>query len=141
MTHRNFILGQSPFEVLFKDFFNGNDPFDVATNCKVKYPVDIYEIESGLIIDIAAVGLSQEEIDISVEGDVLRVTYNKKDDLKEDRQFIQRGISRKSFNLGWKIGSHFDLKQIEAVMDKGLLSLSIPYAENAVPQKVNITIK
>lgn len=138
---KQFILPQSPFEVLFKDFFRLEEQFNAASNCKVSYPVDIYETQNGLTIDIAAVGLDKENIEITVEGNVLRIQYDKQSEIDETYNYIHKGISRKSFNLGWKIGAHFDMKQLEAVMDKGLLTLNIPYAEDAAPAKVNITIK
>ena len=137
------ILGRNPYEVLFRDFFNNNSFFDELTQCKYPYPVDIYETKDGLNIDIAAVGLSSDDIDISIESDVLRITYNKEQETErsEDTKYIHKGIARRSYNLGWKIGAQFELSILEAVLDKGLLQISIPYSEQAAPQKVTIKNK
>lgn len=137
MTH--FILGRSPFEVLMKDFFNTDSLFDKIDDCAVNYPVDIYERDEKLNIEIAAVGLDKEDINITVESDVLKVEYRKKQDetgIKDS--YIRRGVARRSFNLGWKIGQQFNLEKLEANMDKGLLMITIPYSEQAKPKKITI---
>ncbi|MCK9574629.1 MAG: Hsp20/alpha crystallin family protein [Candidatus Pacearchaeota archaeon] len=143
MTQHRFILGNSPFEVLFKDFFNTESMFNIAQESKYSYPVDIKETKEGLQFDIAAIGLTSDDIDIAVESDILRVSNDKKsgDTVSDEDHYIHRGITRRSFNLGWKIGSQFDLKQIVAVMDKGLLTIKVPRSESAAPIKVNIQNK
>ena len=53
-------------------------------------------------------------------------------------EYIHRGITRKSFNMGWKIAPRYDLSQIEAVMKNGLLSITIPLFEEAKPKTIKI---
>lgn len=131
---------QNPYEVLFRDFFDTDTLFDGLKSCKYPYPVDIYEADNGLIIDIASIGLTSDDIKITIESDVLRIQYeNKKDN--DSKKYIHKGIARRSYNLGWKIGAQFDLSKLEAVMDKGLLQISIPYSEKAAPRKVTIVNK
>lgn len=135
-----YILGKNPFEILFKDFFETKTYFNQLEQVRVKYPVDIYESKQGLTFELAVSGISQEDIEINVESDVLRIQYNNdKEGTKDDRQYILRHISNRSFNLGWRIGSQFDLRKVNAVMDKGLLIINVPYSEQAAPVKVNIT--
>jgi HSP20 family protein len=138
MTH---ILGNYPYEVLFRDFFNTDSLFDELTQCKYNYPVDIYENEKGITIEIAAVGLTDKDIEISVAADILRVKYEKTPGEVEKKRYVHSGISRRSFNMGWKIGAQFELNKLEAIMDKGLLQINIPYSEKVAPRKVTIKNK
>ena len=69
LTH----LGTSPFDILFKDFFKAEENFTPFDQIKVNHPVDIYEANDSLNIDIACVGLTKEDINVTIEGDVLRV--------------------------------------------------------------------
>jgi hypothetical protein len=45
-------FGLSPFDILIKDFFNSDTEFRPAHQTKINHPVDIYEANDGLNIDI-----------------------------------------------------------------------------------------
>lgn len=132
----------SPFDLLFRDFFKSETYFQPATEAKFPHPVDIYENKNGLHFEIACTGLGKSDVNIDIEGDVLKVNYNKpkEEDCCEvnDCNYIHRGVARRSFNLGYKIASKFDLPQAEASMKDGLLKISVPFAESAKPKVLKI---
>jgi len=125
-----------PFDIVWKNFLDVNSPFNTLDN-KINYPVDIYETEEGLRFELAVVGLNQEDLDILVEGDTLRITHNRKT-ADEYRPYISRGIARRSFDLAWKVAMKFDLTQLTATMDKGLLIIDIPVSAERAPKKISI---
>jgi HSP20 family protein len=128
-----------PYDVLFKNFFNNDSFFAPALETKISHPVDIYETQDGLHFEIACTGLSKEDVKINIEGDILRVTYEKDGENEIDvTNFIQKGIARRSFNLGYKVSSRFDLQDADAQMINGLLTISIPFAEQAKPKVLAI---
>jgi len=124
-----------PFDIVWKNFFDVNSNFNTIQQ-KINYPVDIFETDNGLRFELAVVGLDKEDIDIQIDGDTLRVSHDKK--TEQEQQYIQRGIARRSFDLAWKISSKLDLNKLEAKMDKGLLIIDIPYANEKAPKKVTI---
>ena len=128
-----------PFDVLFKNFFNNDSFFAPALETKISHPVDIYETKDGLHFEIACTGLSKEDVNINIEGDILRVIYEKDGEDETDvTTFIHKGIARRSFNLGYKVSSRFDLQSADAQMINGLLTISIPFAEQAKPKVLAI---
>jgi HSP20 family molecular chaperone IbpA len=127
-----------PFDIVWKNFFDGHSNFN-SLQQKINYPVDIYETETGLRFELAVVGLDKEDLDILVETDVLRVTHDKKEE--EERSYLQKGITRRSFDIAWKVASKFDLSKLEASMDKGLLIIDVPYAESKAPKRIEIKDK
>ena len=128
-----------PFDIVWKNFLDVNSPFNTIENSKINYPVDIYETDNGLRFELAVVGLNQEDLDILVEGDTLRITHDRKTE-EELRNYIQKGIARRSFDLAWKVAAKFDLNQLTAVMDKGLLIIDIPVSEERAPKKIQILV-
>ena len=130
-------FGLSPFDILIKDFFNSDTEFRPADQTKINHPVDIYEANDGLNIDIACVGLTKKDIEITVEGDILKVEYNK-DKSKNDETYVHRNIAKRSFNLGWRISRRFDLSKLNAKLELGLLQLSAPLTEDNKPKTVTI---
>lgn len=126
-------------DVFFKDFF-GEDFFSpLCTLKKIDYPVDIYETETGLNIDIAAIGLDKSDISIDIKNDVLSVSHIKQKDLNDEKGY--RGITRKSFGHSWRINDKFDITKTQAELEKGLLTLSIPLAPEKKPKQIEVKIK
>ena len=130
-------FGLSPFDILIKDFFNTDTEFRPAHQTKINDPVDIYEANDGLNIDIACVGLTKKDIEITVERDILKVEYNK-DKSKNDETYVHRNIAKRSFNLGWRISRRFDLSKLNAKLELGLLHLFAPLTEDNKPKTVTI---
>lgn len=125
-----------PFDLLWRNLLDTQSHFSALTQ-KITHPVDIFETEDGIVFEIAAVGLNEEDIEILIEADMLRICYIGK---LEDRQSIYRGIKKSGFDLSWKISTKFDLAQLKASLAKGLLSLTIPVAEGKAVRKIGINI-
>ena len=130
--------GIDPFDIVWKNFFDANSTFNTFEN-KINYPVDILETENGLRFELAVVGLSETDLDIQVDGETLRISYDKPE-TEEIKSYLQKGIARRSFDLAWKIATKFDLTQLSASLDKGLLIIDIPYAAEQAPRKIEIKI-
>ena len=130
-------FGTSPFDILFRDFFKSEEEFAPFNQIRVNHPVDIYEANDGLNIDIACVGLSKKDIDLTIEGDILRVEY-KKENGSNEAEYIQRNIAKRAFNFGWRISRRFDLSNLEAKLQNGLLHLFAPLTEESKPKSVTI---
>ena len=113
--------GIDPFDIVWKNFFDANSTFNTFEN-KINYPVDILETENGLRFELAVVGLSETDLDIQVDGETLRISYNKPE-TEEIKSYLQKGIAKRSFDLAWKIASKFDLTQLSAFLDKVSLKL------------------
>ena len=136
-------FGTSPFDVLFKDFFKADVDYQFADTTKLNHPVDIYEFKDGLNIDIACVGLAKKDIDLQIEGDILKVVYKKptiesNPSDKPAPTYIQKNIAKRAFDFGWRISRRFDLGKLEAKLEKGLLHLYAPLADEAKPKSVTI---
>ena len=140
MTQLFFDKGfNSPFDILVKDFFKKDSLFDRPSRQVVTHPIDVFEDESGLVFEIACAGLGKDDVDINIEGDVLKVSHNKKKtESDNDVHYYHSGISRRSFNFGWKVSRRFDLSKAEAAMERGLLTLSVPYAKDSKPKSIII---
>lgn len=119
------------YELLFKDLFKIESEFSPINRVKLNYPVDIYQNKKGLFIEIAATGISKDDINIDVDGRVLNVEYKKPTSDEEccdvdDCKYFVRNIAKRSFGFSYKISDGLDLDKIEAKMDNGLLTIHIP---------------
>ena len=131
----------SPFDILVRNFFDTETPFHPLHSVKLKHPVDVYEDSEGLHLEVACTGLTKEDVSINIEGDILRVSYEKGDDEPTNRDYHYQGIAKRAFNFGYKVNSRFNLSAVNAKMDNGLLNVTVPYSPHVVTKPKTIEIK
>ena len=133
-----------PTDLLFKNFFDRASAFESNLETKINHPVDIILKEESMVFEIAAVGLEKKDIELQVEdGNCLKVSYTKPNIESNNSdidagEYIHKGIAKRSFNLGWKISPKFDLTKIDAKMENGLLTISVPITEESKPKTIKI---
>ena len=132
----------SPLDVLVKNFFDSQGKFEAPSRPNVTHPIDVFEDENGLTLEVACTGIDKKDVKISIEGDILRLSYDKGKPMpkKEENgvRYYHAGIKKSNFNLGWKISRRFNLTKSSAEMVNGLLVLSIPFATEAKPKSIII---
>jgi HSP20 family protein len=128
------------FDVLFRDIFDNSVGFSLINQAKIHYPVDIKSHDLGVDIDIAIVGVDKKDVKIEMEDDVLHVSYkNESKDLYDTKpNYLHRGITRKAFDFAWKLSSKLDSSKIKAEMDKGILSIKIPYSAEKQKRAIEV---
>ena len=128
----------SPFDILFRNHFNADSTFQPASNTKQSHPLNIFFDDEGLHFEVACTGLTKKDVILDIEGDILKIGYKKPDEADFHEGTIHRGLSKKSFDLRYKIAPKFDLSKTDAVLENGLLDIFIPLAEEAKPKSIKI---
>ena len=136
MTHLHTF--HTPFDILVKNFFEQDSQFDKVNHRAVNHPVDIWEDNEGLTLEVACVGLNKSDVDVDIEDDMLKVSYNKQEGSNESAHYHYRGVKKSSFDLGWKIARRFDLTKASANMENGLLKILVPFSKAAKPKSLKI---
>jgi HSP20 family protein len=142
MTHVNLLDPRfaSPLDVLVKNFFDKDAIFDKPSRQAVTHPIDVFEDHNGLTFEVACVGLDKKDVNISIEGDILKVSHKKGEQQQstEDKRYYHTGVRKSSFDFGWKVARRFNLSKANAEMKNGLLCILIPYATEAKPKTLTI---
>jgi len=124
------------------DFFNDSDflfsnsfkdPFHFIKDETIKYPaIDMAFDDSKLYITIAVCGIKKDDLSLELKENVLYVNYEPKKDNTESGKltYLRHKISKKKFNLMFKIHQKCDLNNIESKVENGELLITIPYKEN-----------
>ena len=124
------LFERTPFDILVRNFFQDASVYAPIDTQKLPHPVDVYEADNGLGIDIACTGIAKEDLDIQIQGNIIRINYDKSK-IEDDKNYYHRGIAKRSFNLGWKIDSKYDLSKADANFENGLLKIYIPFAKGS----------
>lgn len=127
------------WDILFHNFFYPTSGFGSVSTTKQPHPLNIFYDEEGLHFEVACTGLSKKDVKVDIEEDILKISYEKPEESKEIHPgTIVQNLSKKSFNLGYKISSKYDLSQVDANLKYGLLKLFIPVREESKPKTIKI---
>jgi len=105
-------------------------------------PVDLYETDEALVLEMAVPGLSAEEIDISLEGNKLTIRGEHKavEDQGVRRYYLQE-IPHGSFVRSFTLPVEINPDEVKAEFKKGVLRLTMPKAETARAKRIPISIE
>ncbi|HEX3554735.1 MAG TPA: Hsp20/alpha crystallin family protein [Thermoanaerobaculia bacterium] len=131
-------LNREPFARLFDSFFGDLPSEDVSSRSWVP-PVDIQETEDGYRLQAELPGLTRDDVQITLENNVLRLSGERKfekDVQKEGYHRIERtyGSFARSFALPQQVNG----EGVQAAFENGLLTITVPKAEQAKPRKIAI---
>ena len=129
---------RNPFDILVRNFLQTTHNYQTLAESKLPHPVDIFEVEKGLALDIACTGIPKDDIEILIEGNIIKINYNRPTSEHGEIDYIHKGIAKRSFNLGWKIDSRFDLQKADAEFINGLLHVTIPFAKGKETKTLKI---
>ena len=104
------------------------------------YPaLNVWTNEDGAIVTAELPGVSAEDIEISVVDDTLTLSGARKaNDLKEGEVYHRRERGSGKFARALQLPFPVQATKVEAVFDKGVLSISLPRLEADKPRKITV---
>ena len=135
------ILADRFFEGLdIKNLLKQNSLFHPFVNSnQIDYPLDAWFNNEFLVFEIPVLKAKPDDIEITKTQDLLRIKFSRSD--KEsvgEKTYVKKGLALRDFDLQWRIASKFDSSGIQSVFEDGLLIVYIPFAKEAIPEKVPI---
>ena len=101
--------------------------------------MDAYRDGDHFIVQFDLPGVDPGSIDLTVEKNVLTVRAERKWETRDDQEIVISERVQGSFSRQLFLGESLDADHVEARYDNGVLTLSIPVAEQAKPRKIEIT--
>ncbi len=89
--------------------------------------LDVRETEGGLEIAAELPGMSEQDVDLRLEGDLLTLSGEKKDERTQDQgglHLTERSFGR--FQRSFRLPYRPDPNQVQAQFDKGVLRVTLP---------------
>ena len=100
---------------------------------------NLYELENEFVIEAELPGVSKDDLSVEVENGRLTFSAHRKLDesTKENAIHVERNADirySRSFNLGEQV----DADAIKAQLENGVLRLSLPKQEKALPRRISV---
>jgi HSP20 family molecular chaperone IbpA len=121
------------FERLKKQVSRGDDVPVIAP------PVDIFESDNAVVLEVEMAGASKETIQTSVEGNKLEISARTAvPDLPREYAPLYSERQQLHYQRAFVLGVELQPDKIRASYDNGLLRLTIPKIEKAKPKVIAI---
>jgi HSP20 family protein len=101
--------------------------------------LDMYETDNDLVITAALPGIKPEDVDITITGDALTIKGETKSETKvEKANYLRQERRYGAFARTVALPLPIQADKAEAKFKDGVLTLSIPKAEEAKPKSIKI---
>jgi len=100
--------------------------------------VDVYQTESDLIIQSAIAGVTPDELDISVESDLISIKGERRRPGEENEDFFSRECYWGPFSRKIILPVEVDAGRIEATLKEGILTIRMPKLSKEKKRKVTV---
>ena len=103
-------------------------------------PVNVFNGENEIIVECEMAGVKKEEVDLSVTGETLVVRGTKQPSADENSVRYQRQeCGSGDFSRTIVLPDKIDAQNIEASMDKGILTVRVPKSEAAKSTHIKVS--
>lgn len=126
---------------LFEESFVG-PRFDLVS--RKSFPINLYETpdHKQLVVEAALPGIKPEQIHVQVEGDVLTIrANNRQEQAREAGAYVRREITQNEMYRALGLPFPIDVETIEATYEHGVLTLRMPKIAAAQPKQIPIKVK
>jgi HSP20 family protein len=129
---------QSEMNRLFNSFFEGNGE---GSPRRWTPSMDLVEVEDHLVLRADLPGLSEEDVNIEVQDNVLTVSGERTTEREEKREgYYRMERAFGNFSRSMTLPEGVDAEKIQASFDKGVLEVRIPKPEERKPRRISIGV-
>ena len=107
-----------------------------------RIPLDVYQTSDDLVIKAAVPGVDPDDVHISITRNSLTIEGEvKHEDEVKGKDYFARERRYGSFRRALSLPSSLDTNKAEASFENGILTLTIPKAEDAKPKEVKVKVR
>ena len=138
---RDVLTLQNRMNSLFQEFNRSQGDGDSLATTAFVPPVDIYEDEHKIMLNIEAPGMKEGDFDVQVENSVLTVRGERKFEKEEKEENFHR-IERRygSFYRSFTLPNTVNAETIKAAYDAGILKIELEKRAEARPKQIKVQV-
>lgn len=138
---REMMTLREAMDRLFDDAFtrplSGRDGWAMSTPA-----IDMYQTDNEVVVKASIPGIKPQEMQINITGDVLTLKgETKQEEERKERAWHIREQRAGSFERSVALPTAVKTDQAEAVFENGILTITLPKADEVKPRTINIKAK
>jgi HSP20 family protein len=123
----------------FRDLDRLTQQFDQAfRRSSSVVPFDAVRHGNEVTLHVDLPGVDAENIDLTVERDTLTITASREWERKEDDEVLAAERPHGTFTRRVLLGESLDTSRLEADYDRGVLTITVPVAQQAQPRRITV---
>jgi HSP20 family protein len=99
---------------------------------------DIFETEENVVVTVDMPGLSDDAIDITLEKNILTINGVSTQAAPDGYSLAFAEYEPGDYERSFRLTDQINREEIEAVYKDGVLKLTLPKAETAIPRKISV---
>lgn len=104
--------------------------------------VDMFETDDHLVVKASAPGVKPENLDVTVKGETLTIKGETKEEQeKKEGQYYYHERRQGAFSRSLTLPFPIQSEKVEATFEHGVLTLTLPKAEEIKPRSIKVAIK
>ncbi len=105
-------------------------------------PVDLFETDESVVAKAALPGVNPDDVEVSVNDDLLTIKGTTKHEEKEEReQYLRREISYGAFSRTLPLPASVDPDKATAEYEGGVLTITLPKREGGRTKTIKVSHK
>ena len=134
---RDMMTLRQAMDKLFEDSFVRPASFGSLSVPDVA--IEMKETDSDIVIKAELPGVMPNDVDVSIAEGVLTVKGEHKEEKEEkETNYYRRELKYGSFSRSVNLPAVVNADQAEAVFENGILTLTLPKAEEAKPRQIKV---
>jgi len=121
---------------LARDFWSSWQPGFFGTTLVPH--TDVYEEKGQLVVKTELPGITEKNLEVTLEGDMLTIKAEKKEEVTEDATHHTRERYYGKYVHSMSLPTHVNGDKVSATFDNGVLELRIPKAEEAKAKRIEV---
>jgi len=124
---------------LFEDSFVRPSRFWPDQLGRGELPVDMYQTANDVVVKASLPGIKPEEVDITISGDTLTIKGEQKEEQEiKQEDYLCRERYYGAFHRSLLLPVQVKSDKAEAVFENGILTLTLPKAEEVKPKQIKV---
>ena len=139
---REMMTLRNAMDRLFEDSFVRPTSWPVEGNGRGALALDMYQTSNDVVVKASLPGFKPEEVDISITGDTLTIKAEHKEEKEtQEGEYYMKERRYGSFSRTVTIPVNVKNEKAEAAFENGVLTLTLPKAEEAKPRQIKVKAK
>jgi HSP20 family protein len=104
-------------------------------------PVDIYEGEDSLMMNVDMPGVDEKSVEVTVESQVLTIEGRVELDVPAGHELARAECQARGYRRVFELSDEIDAAGLKARVKNGVLRLTLPKREEAKSRKIEIEVE